>query len=391
MKLKGLIRVMGSGLLLIPFVSFITVTHGATNNTKNGVGLTQAHSVGDSQAVSEFYAVKGMTLQQTIKRWGQSQNTPIDVANLPDITLKSDKLYIGSLLSEKPDDNVIYQLLADNFGWQEANAPKVVVNNQNLPTDHYQIRFSSPLQKYLAKADDGNHSNIHVIADDKAQADKNNKGSEGSKESKESKKSSENVSAVHDENKQGSDDLQAPNQSKDAPQAVQQVKRTDKTHLSNSSSSSNSSNPNNLGVYPSLYVNKESKVIAFSLGKNDQSAQALSIKEPELYHLYQGQTVRQTIDRWAKRNGFTVVYQTKMDFNITQSTTLYGAFLSKGGPLQTLLNSLTQTSTPLKAEVTANKVLLIKPDRYSSNFLMPGQDQMKRGDMTDSHMNEQKS
>ncbi len=293
MKLKSITCLISGGLFCL---SSITTTYAAGDNTD---GMSH---------VKEFYAVKGMTLQQTVQRWGQSQNTPIDVANLPNMTINSDKLYVGSLLSKKPDDNVIYQLFADNFDWQKANHPKVIVNNQNLPTDHYQIRFSSPLQKYLANIHD---SNIHVISDQ-----------------------------------------------------VADVENDDSTN-----------NRNQLGVYPALYVNKESKVIAFSLDKNDQSAQALSIKQPEIYHLYKGQTVRQTIDRWAKRNGYNVVYQTKMDFNITQDTTLYGAFLSKNGPLQTLLSSLTQTPTPLKAEITANKVLIIKPDRYSSNFLMPGADQ----------------
>jgi hypothetical protein len=128
---------------------------------------------------------------------------------------------------------------------------------------------------------------------------------------------------------------------------------------------------------PSFAFNPTSNVMAIAESK--QSADALAKKEREVYYLVAGQTVRQTIDRWAAINGYKVIYQTDVNFNVTQDTAVYGRFLEQGGALAQLLASLKNTSNPIKATVKSNRVLLIQTDEYSPSLLMPNK-QEKTGD-----------
>lgn len=120
---------------------------------------------------------------------------------------------------------------------------------------------------------------------------------------------------------------------------------------------------------PVMYVNQQSGLITFAADK--KQAKALSYQSPHVYYLIEGQTVSQTIERWAKLNGYTVFFQSPDDYQIQANSIIYGEFLAKGGALNTLLDSLKSSPTPYKAEVMANKVILIKPGTFSSSFLMP--------------------
>jgi isocitrate dehydrogenase len=108
-----------------------------------------------------------------------------------------------------------------------------------------------------------------------------------------------------------------------------------------------------------------------AIAENDKSAKALAKKEREVYYLFAGQSVRQTIDRWAAINHYKVIYQTDVNFTVSQDTTVYGGFLSKGGALAQLLGSLKNTSNPIKATATSNHVLLIQANEYNPALLMP--------------------
>ncbi len=130
-------------------------------------------------------------------------------------------------------------------------------------------------------------------------------------------------------------------------------------------------------VEPSFAFNPTSHVMA--IAESQQSAEALAKKEREVYYLVAGQTVRQTIDRWAAINGYKVIYQTDVNFNVTQDTAVYGGFLEQVGALAQLLASLKNTSNPIKATVKSNRVLLIQADEYSPSLLMPNK-QEKTGD-----------
>ncbi|MFZ9034862.1 MAG: TcpQ domain-containing protein [Francisellaceae bacterium] len=123
-----------------------------------------------------------------------------------------------------------------------------------------------------------------------------------------------------------------------------------------------------------FFINQSDNVIAFA-GK-DKQAYALSQKIPDVYYLIKGQTIRDSLNRWAKANGYLIYYQTEVDFKIQQNAVLFGQLLSEKGPLYTLLSSLQSTPTPIKAEVMDNNVILIKPDTYSSKFLIPSQDNL---------------
>ena len=129
-------------------------------------------------------------------------------------------------------------------------------------------------------------------------------------------------------------------------------------------------NDPNATIAPSFAFNPSANIMA--IAENKKSADALVQKEREVYYLVAGQTVRQTIDRWAAINHFKVVYQTDVNFTIAQDTAVYGAFLDKNhGALAQLLGSLRNTSSPIKAIATSNNVLLIQAEEYSPSLLMP--------------------
>ncbi|WP_119327747.1 TcpQ domain-containing protein [Cysteiniphilum halobium] len=130
-------------------------------------------------------------------------------------------------------------------------------------------------------------------------------------------------------------------------------------------------NGDNQKLQPVFYFNQSSGVMAYAL--TDKVARALSDKDRNVYQLIAGESVRETINRWAKFNNYTVVYQTDVDFPITQTTTLYGQFLSEdgGSVLAQLLASLQGTTNPLKAVAKSNHVLLIQSDQYSPTLLTP--------------------
>ncbi len=115
-------------------------------------------------------------------------------------------------------------------------------------------------------------------------------------------------------------------------------------------------------------VNPEQNLIVY--GKDEQ-IQKLATKEAELYVLHKGETLRQALNRWAEMNGYTVVYQTDIDFTISQTTEIYANFLEKGGALEQVLESLSKSSHPLQVEVMSNKVLVVKSSHYSPSLLIP--------------------
>ncbi|WP_440993641.1 TcpQ domain-containing protein [Cysteiniphilum litorale] len=124
-----------------------------------------------------------------------------------------------------------------------------------------------------------------------------------------------------------------------------------------------------LKLSPVMYVNKQDGIMAFAADK--KQAKALSAKAPQVYYLIKGDTVSQTIKRWGTLNGYTVFFQSDDDYQVQTDSIIYGSFLGHGGALSTLLDSLKSASMPFKAEVMANKVILIKPGTFSSSFLTP--------------------
>lgn len=120
---------------------------------------------------------------------------------------------------------------------------------------------------------------------------------------------------------------------------------------------------------PAFSFNPESAIMA--IAENEKSAKALSEKDREVYYMFAGESVRQTINRWAAVNEYKVIYQTDANFINAQDTTIYGKFLSPNGALEQLLRSLKNTSNPIKATVKSNHVILIQPDEYNTRLLMP--------------------
>ncbi|WP_192485070.1 MULTISPECIES: TcpQ domain-containing protein [Cysteiniphilum] len=134
--------------------------------------------------------------------------------------------------------------------------------------------------------------------------------------------------------------------------------------------------PKSLWLLKPIMVQPSPSISGYKLLKDNRIAKQKSKtkKTPRnLYHLFEGETVRQTINRWGKLNGYKIIYQVDYDFVISQNTEIKGEFLSKNGALFQLLKSLKQTSSPIKATVMSNHVILIQADEYNSSLLMPTQ------------------
>ena len=140
------------------------------------------------------------------------------------------------------------------------------------------------------------------------------------------------------------------------------IKPTSTSELdSNDNSKSENSDSTNQVVTPVTISDEKDTDIS----KGSQKQQ----EYPNVYWLKEGETFRQTLQRWAKRNDYKVIFEINYDFTIMQTTKLRGLFLSDSGPLMILLESLRSTTNPVKAVVTANKVILIRSDQYNVNML----------------------
>ncbi|WP_117001673.1 TcpQ domain-containing protein [Cysteiniphilum sp. SYW-8] len=126
----------------------------------------------------------------------------------------------------------------------------------------------------------------------------------------------------------------------------------------------------NNGNPQKVVISKNDETHILACAESSKTAVEIA-KGRSVYYLFKGDTVKDTIERWARENGYSIIWDVKINFDVQQDATLYGDFLASDGPFLTLLSSLKQTNTPIKAVVMKNNTIVIRPDSFSSNFLMP--------------------
>ena len=105
------------------------------------------------------------------------------------------------------------------------------------------------------------------------------------------------------------------------------------------------------------------------IAQSQKAADALAVKDISVFYAKVGETLKQTINRWAKIAGFSSYYLAKKDLVVDAPSTFYGSFSAQDGSLAQLIHSSSQAGVDVQAQFNANNVLVIKDNSYSPILL----------------------
>jgi len=105
------------------------------------------------------------------------------------------------------------------------------------------------------------------------------------------------------------------------------------------------------------------------IAQNQKSADALGHQDISVFYAKVGDTLKQTINRWAKLAGFSSYYLAKKDLVIDAPSTFYGSFSAQDGSLAQLIQSSSQAGVDVQAQFNSNNILVIKDNSYSPILL----------------------
>jgi hypothetical protein len=96
-----------------------------------------------------------------------------------------------------------------------------------------------------------------------------------------------------------------------------------------------------------------------------KDALALTQTRPLVFYAVAGESLSQTVTRWAKEQGYSVKWASVNDFKIEYSHAFYGSFQES---LNELLTSIVESSDgfAVKAVIMKNGVVLVKPNDYKA-------------------------
>lgn len=109
-----------------------------------------------------------------------------------------------------------------------------------------------------------------------------------------------------------------------------------------------------------IVVNNEEKAIGVSF--NGKMAISLANQIPQVWRLETNKSLRQNLDAWASRAGWSLQWDSALNFDypIDHSAVLTGGFAGEGGVVDQVLYSLRNNSKPLTAVFyEANNVVLV--------------------------------
>lgn len=121
--------------------------------------------------------------------------------------------------------------------------------------------------------------------------------------------------------------------------------------------------------YPSSFiaVNKQDRIIAVASDRLE--AQALAQKEPRVFYVVKGQTLQQTVNRWAEQTDWNIQWVVDKDYDMLAPATVYGQFSASGGSLDQLLGTFRYLDAPMKAQFARNRVVVIRENTSSSDVM----------------------
>lgn len=137
----------------------------------------------------------------------------------------------------------------------------------------------------------------------------------------------------------------------------------------------------NLGLKPSIeniteYALKHKIYYAVNfkdkreaIAGSQRQADALALKNRAVFYAIAGDTIAQTISRWASYSGCSVYYTASKDLKIKSLAVFYGKFVDEKGVLNELLDVLSDKGFNIKAEFNSNNTLVIEDNNYSPILL----------------------
>ena len=118
----------------------------------------------------------------------------------------------------------------------------------------------------------------------------------------------------------------------------------------------------------SVTMNTEDNVIAIAKAK--ELADLLVMHPRQIFYAIKGDTLKQTIDRWASYEKVKVIWNASLDYKLSASADFEGELFSSNGPLYQILKLFQNSEHPFEAKLMSNQILLIKSKAYSSDMLI---------------------
>jgi hypothetical protein len=106
-----------------------------------------------------------------------------------------------------------------------------------------------------------------------------------------------------------------------------------------------------------------------AIASTHKQANSLSGKTPTIFFAIKGDTLNETIQRWAKLSGYQAHYSAQKDLMLEATSAFYGSFDSQDGVLAHLISSASAAGLNIKAQFNSNDVVVIKDNAYSPILL----------------------
>ena len=113
--------------------------------------------------------------------------------------------------------------------------------------------------------------------------------------------------------------------------------------------------------------NPKDQIVA--IASTQKQANALSAKTPNIFFAIKGDTLNETINRWATISGYQSHYSAQKDLVLEATSVFYGSFDSQDGVLAHLISSASAAGLNIKAQFNSNDVVVIKDNVYSPILL----------------------
>lgn len=101
------------------------------------------------------------------------------------------------------------------------------------------------------------------------------------------------------------------------------------------------------------------------VGSKVKDAMALTQSRPQVFYIVAGESLRDTVTRWSREQGYSAKWSSPNDFRIEFSHVFYGSFQQA---LNELLNSVAAWNEgfAIKAVIMKNGVAVFKPNEYQA-------------------------
>lgn len=106
-----------------------------------------------------------------------------------------------------------------------------------------------------------------------------------------------------------------------------------------------------------------------TIAQTQKEANALSVKQPEVFFMLAGKTLKDTINQWSQSVGIKSYYVAKKDLVIEAPSVFFGKFDAENGALVQLLSSARESGVDLKAQFNSNNVVVIQDHSYAPILL----------------------